>query len=241
MMRFRCPYCQHILEVAKPTHALLCPACEQWCRIPLPEEFTLEREEVRDVVEVVRDTTTSSCPRREAITDRSPEERPQPLRDEADVEDVQFEVIEDGEERRRRRKRRRRSRRRRSSGIGFDLDYISLPLILLIVMAPGGLILSILSFFIHPMAGMGCLLMMGGGIWFMLIAAEDGLVQALLVLFVPFYAWYYAFMNWERVAIPFLLQCVGGLVFSISLGAAGMRAVEDRSSSLPVPQVRVLV
>jgi hypothetical protein len=223
--------------VAKPTHALLCPACEQWCRIPVPDEFTLEREEIRDVVEARQDHASPSRPRRDAVTDRPPEEQPYRVRDEAGVEDVQFEVVEHGDERRPRPRRRRR-RRRRSPGVGFDVEYVSLPLVLLIILAPGGLILGILAFFIHPMAGFGCLMMMGGGIWFTLIAAEDGLVQALLVMFVPFYSWYYAFVNWDRVAVPFLLQCVGGLIFAISTGIAGKRAADKDWSSAPAPIVR---
>lgn len=239
MMRFRCPTCQNVLEVAKPTNALLCPACEQWCRIPVPDEFTLEREESRHAVETSQEYASPPRLRRDAVTDRPPEEQPYRLRDEAGVEDVQFEVIEDGDEHRPRSRRRRR-RRRRSSGIGFDVEYISLPLVLLIILAPGGLILGILAFFIHPMAGFGCLMMMGGGIWFTLIAAEDGLTQVLLVMFVPFYAWYYAFTNWERVAVPFLLQCVGGLIFTFSTGMAGKRAADKGWSSAPVPFVRIV-
>jgi hypothetical protein len=87
--------------------------------------------------------------------------------------------------------------------------------------------------------GFGCLLMTGGGIWFTAIAAEDGWVTALLVMFVPFYAWYYTFNNWERVAIPFLIQLVGTFIFFLSMGMMKAR-MDENWSSLPAPIVRPL-
>ena len=240
MMRFRCPHCRQILEVIQLTEKLLCPACEQWCRIPIPDEFELSCEPKRDIpppnanVPFEPRLTPSEPPRvphRESITTRQSEELPLRPRDELDeVEEVALEVVEDGDERRP--KRRRRRRRRRSRGAGFDVDYwISPTSILLILLVPGGIFLVVLSFFLHPGAGFGALLMVVGGIWFTLIAAEDGMVTALLVLFVPFYAWYFAFVNFERVAVPFLITCVGSIIFAVSLIVAGIHAGEE--SSLP--------
>ncbi len=80
--------------------------------------------------------------------------------------------------------------------------------------------------------------MMGGGIWFTAIALEDGLVTGLLVMFVPFYAWYYAFINFERVALPFIIQIVGTFIFFLGLGMAGSRAAKDGWSAAPTPMVR---
>ena len=205
MMRFHCPHCRHILEVAPFTEAFLCPACEQWCRIPAPDEFELEKDEAHEVVEAPPVIAVPPRPlpaprlalvdqeeeildvvavpqgmppmRRDAITERRPGEPPLRFQDE-EVEDVQLEIVEDGETR-----RRRRRRRRRRSGGSINIDYwISPSLILILIGAPGALIFTLLSFLIHPGAGFGCLLMMGGGIWFTAIALEDSLVTALLVV-----------------------------------------------------------
>ncbi len=40
-MRFRCPNYRQILELTPYRPTLLCPACERWCRIPIPDEFEL--------------------------------------------------------------------------------------------------------------------------------------------------------------------------------------------------------
>jgi len=236
MMRFHCPHCQQVLEVVEPTETFLCPACELWCRIPIPDEFELNREDVREIAPprgerpyepTLKPSEPSPHVRPETISERRSEELPLRLRDETDpIEKVVFDVVEDDAERRPKRRR----RRRRRSGQGFDLDYwISPALILLFLLVPAGLFVVVLSFFLHPGAGFGAIFMVGGGIWFTFIAAEDGMVTALLVLFVPFYAWYFAFVNFERVALPFVLHCVGAIVFTVSLAVAAMRGGNDWS------------
>jgi hypothetical protein len=265
MMRFRCPTCQHVLELTHPTQAALCPACQQWCRIPIPDEFELSQEPSRqtverkeealdeprlaaldqpeEILEVVAVPESASRPPRDAIINRRPEELPPGFRDHTDeVEDVEFEIVEHGDERPRKPRRPRRRRRRRSSGgRSFDIDYWTSPsLILLLVTAPPALIASLVFFIVHPAMGFGCLLMMGGGIWFTIIAAEDGWMTALLVLFVPFYAWYYTLNNWERVGIPALIQLIGIFIFFVSMGMLMSRIDDGRWSNLPAPIVRTL-
>jgi hypothetical protein len=147
---------------------------------------------------------------------------------------VQLEVVEDGGERRRKRRR----KRRRRSGAGFDLDYwLSPALILLFLLVPSGIFVVVLAFVLHPGAGIGALLWVAGSIWFTFIAAEDGMLTALLVMFLPFYAWYFAFSNFERVAIPFVIQNLGAIIFTVSLVVAGIHASEE--SALPVPPAQV--
>ena len=248
MMRFRCPTCQHILELTQATQAALCPACQQWCRIPLPDEFELSREPIREpvevrepaeeILEVVAVPESASHPPRDAVTDHRPDELPRSIPEDDAVEDVEFEIVEHGDERPRKTRRPRR-RRRRSSGSSFNIDYWTSPsLILLLVTAPPALIVSGIFFIVHPAMGFGCLLMMGGGIWFTIIAAEDGWVTALFVMFVPFYALYYTLNNWERVAIPFLIQLVGTFIFFLSMGMMKSR-MDERWSAAPAPIVKV--
>jgi hypothetical protein len=250
MMRFHCPHCQQVLEVVTPTEMFLCPACELWCRIPIPEP----------------PTEFSDGPRlAPSNPEPIPSRRSKPIttlrfRDESDeAEDVKFEIIEEGVEPRRKRRRRRRRRRAR---IGFDLDYwISPSLILLLLLIPAGIYLVVLSFMLHPGAGIGAFLWVGGSIWFAFIAAEDGLAPALMVLFVPFYSLYYLFIHFERVIVPFALQCLGAIIFVVSLvsshlhdadrifacqpaaparvalaGAAGWQGIDGRFTFCPVPR-----
>jgi hypothetical protein len=241
MMRFRCPHCQQVLEVVTPTEMFLCPACELWCRIPLPQEFKPSKEETRPsaepsfgLAEEPRLAPSNPEPipsvRSHAITSRRPEaELPLRFRDEPnEVDSVTFEIIEEGGER-----RRKRRRRRRRSRFTFNLDYwISPSLILLILLVPAGIFLTVISFLYHPGAGFGALLMVGGSIWLAFIAAEDGLATALMVLFVPFYPWYFAFTNFERVAVPFVLRCLGAIIFVVTLVSLHLHVIE-RSSALP--------
>jgi hypothetical protein len=85
-------------------------------------------------------------------------------------------------------------------------------------------------FWLHPMAGVGALMMIGSSLWLMLLAAEDGFLQAMLVLFVPFYVLYFVFTNYERAVIPFIIHCIGGIILMVSLLLSGMRAVEKQIS-----------
>jgi hypothetical protein len=240
MMRFRCPHCQQILEVAEVTDILLCPACERWCRIPISEEFELSGERrfeipprvpYEDSEPRLAPSNSPIIPPSEAITPQRNDDLPFRLRED-EVEDVQLEIVSEGEE------PRRRKRRRRARHGGFNVDYwIGPTLILMIFLVPGSLFLIVLSFFLHPGAGFGAIFMVVGGVWLILIAAEDSLGTALMVLFVPFYYWYFAFTNFERVALPFLMNFVGTIVFTVSLAVEGIHAAETGAKPLPVPAV----
>jgi hypothetical protein len=256
MMRFRCPHCQHILELVTPTETLQCPACEMWCRIPLPAEFELRKANARRTREPRSETPAPPPPPPsmplysdpplafppadsgipyDASRDRPPPEPPLDNSEAAvpgeGVEDVELEVVQSGRQRRRQRRRRRAWKR-----LFSQMDYFVGPtLILLLIFGPSGLFLAILAFRLHPGAGIGAMLMVGGGLWLMLIAAEDGLWTALFVVIVPFYVLYYVFMNFERAAIPFVIQCLGVIIFVVSLLIAGMHAIEERISLVPPP------
>jgi hypothetical protein len=43
-------------------------------------------------------------------------------------------------------------------------------------------------------------------------------------MFIPFYAWYFAFTNWDRVVIPFLIHLFGLVAFAFSSGMAAYHA-----------------
>lgn len=201
---------------------------------PAPKKPAVaEEEEVLDVIAVPREPRE---PRREAITDRPDDERrPRRRRDEED-EDVELEVVREGNDRPRRRKGRRR---RRSSGGSSFLDSINLPLILLIVLSPLGLLVVVGSFFTNPIAGFASIFSMGGWIWLLVIAAEDGLGTVALVMFVPCYVFVYASQNWDRVSIPFLMMLIGQIGMGVGGAMAGKNAPGRRMEG-PAPIVRML-
>lgn len=119
MMRFRCPTCQQVLELDQPTQAVLCPACQQWCRIPAPHEFT------------------PSIPA-ESVVDPPPSPAFFPA-SENDVEDVEFEIIEDGTKRRRSPSRRGgMSLRQRLAltRLGLGFHYAKFLIMMLLVLTP---------------------------------------------------------------------------------------------------------
>lgn len=246
MMRFHCPHCQQVLEVDQPAETFLCPACELWCRVSDSEEFEPKREEIFEIAPPpeqrpyepnLAPAEPISPVRSDAISQRPSEESTFRLRDESDeVEDVEFEILEDGTERQ---PKRRRPRRQRCQG-GFNLDYwISPALILLFLLVPPGLFLIVLAFFLKPGAGFGALFMVGGGIWLSFIAAEDSLHTALLVAFVPFYSWHFAFANFDRVVVPFVVHVLGAIIFAISLTVMALPSGDD-SSALPTTGNRVI-
>ena len=236
-MRFRCPHCQKLLETDE-VGKFLCPICKKWSRVPAPNKAPAveEDEEILDVLAVPQE---SRGPRREAVTDRAPDER-RPRRrrdDDEEVEDVELEVV--GRRDEDDRPRRRRRRRRRSSSGASVLDSINLPLILLLVLTPLGLLVVVGSFFTHPIAGFSSILLMGGWIWLLVIAAEDGLGTVALVMFVPCYVLFYASQNWDRVSIPFLMMVIGNIGMGVGGTVAGKNASRRRMQG-PTPLVRVL-
>jgi hypothetical protein len=212
----------------------LCPICKKWSRVPAPKKpaAVAEEEDILDVIAVPQETRGS---RREAITDRAPDERRPRRRDEEEEAD-ELEVVGGDDDRPRRRKRRRR--RRSSSGASF-LDSINLPLILLIILTPLGLLVVVGSFFTNPIAGLASILAMGGWIWLLIIAAEDGLGTVALVMFVPCYVFFYASQNWDRVGIPCLLLVIGNIGMSVG-GAMAGKKVSGRRMEGPAPIVRML-
>jgi hypothetical protein len=233
-MRFRCPHCQKLLETDE-VGKFLCPICKQWSRVPAPKKkVEAEEEEILDVIAAPNEPRNS---RREAITDRGPAERRPRRRDEED-EDSDLEVVGKDEEDDRPRRRKRR-RRRRSSGGGSFLDSINLPLILLIILTPLGLLVILGGFLTHPIVGFASILTMAGWIWLLVIVAEDGLGTVALVMFVPCYVLIYASQNWDRVAIPFLMMVIGNLGMGLGGTIAGKNAPGRRMEG-PAPIVRML-
>lgn len=250
MLRFRCPHCMELLETDKPSQIVRCPSCAKRCRSPAAKKPVEEAEELQEVVEeeeeildvIAVPEEEPSYSRREAVTDRKPDKvRSRRRQDEDEDEAVDLEVIEEDEEDEPAPKRRkRRPRRRRRSSSGSDLG-VNLPLILtLVLLGVPGFGLIVLSFVaLNPVAGIACLFMVVGWIWFTIIASEDGLVTVLACMFVPFYGLIYTFNNFDRVGIPFIIQFIGSIGFMVSTAKVDRPAAPPsgfrRVQSSPAP------
>lgn len=220
-MIFRCPHCRKLLETDE-VGKFLCPLCKKWSRVPESKKAVAVEEE--EVLEVVEAPPERLAPRRRPAKQQQ-------------VEGEELEVVGEAEDDRPQRSKRRR-RRRSSSGGESISDYVNVQLILLIVLAPLGLAIVALCFVAHPILGFTSLPAVGGWVWFLVIASEDGIGTALMVMFVPFYALYYASNNWDRVGIPFLLMVVGNI--GMVVGQSMAKREGGRRMQAPAPIVRML-
>jgi hypothetical protein len=216
---FECPLCATEFRIGSGEGKL--PA--RWTR---GSDFDALDEQIEDELEVVED---------ENRVGREPDERRPRRRDED--EGVELEAVEERDDDRPRRRRRRRPRR---SGGGFSLPSVNVPLIMLLILGPLGLLIILGAFLTHPITGIASLFMVSGWIWFTLIAAEDSLGTALCVMFVPFYALYYATQNWDRVGFPVLLYLIGTIGMVVGSAMAGKNAPGRRMQGPPAPLVRML-
>jgi hypothetical protein len=193
-----------------------------------------ELEEVEDAV--VESISTAPRPgrrpppqKRRPVDDEEEEgpreavRRPRRPRDDEEDED-------DEEERRprptRKRKKKKRRERRSDSGGGMSGALIALGVVAAIC-----LVAVVVSIFVPILALvpiiLGWLMAFAGGIWFLVCAFQDDVVQGLLCLFVPFYSLIYLITHFEEVKKPFLVQVIG-TVLAIGGGCAGgARVVKD--------------
>ncbi|MBY0549317.1 MAG: hypothetical protein K2W95_18725 [Candidatus Obscuribacterales bacterium] len=56
------------------------------------------------------------------------------------------------------------------------------------------------------MIGVGALLLLGSGIWLIVLAFQKHILWGLAYLFVPFASLVFVCMNWNRAAAPFLIS-----------------------------------
>ena len=231
MIRLSCPRCQKQLGIKDELAGRLvaCPKCQARIRVPQPE--AKELEEVDDaVVESI-----STAPRRGRrppphMTRRADEEedrreaapRSRRLRDDEGDE-------EDEEEPRPRpiRKRKKKRRGRRSGAAGG----MGGALIALGVVAAVCLVMVVVSIFVPALAvvpiGLGWVISLAGGIWFLVCAFQDDVTQGLLCLFVPFYSLIYLISHFEEVKKPFFVQVIGVVLLMGGGCAGGLGAAKE--------------
>ena len=115
----------------------------------------------------------------------------------------------------------------RSSGGGINASVLILAGLAVCVVA------SVVSFFLPPLGLiLGVLIFLGaaglstvGSIWILILAFEDDTTEGLLVLFVPFYYFYYLIKTWDGSA-PYIisslsLAMLGGGIATIGASVAG--------------------
>jgi hypothetical protein len=121
--------------------------------------------------------------------------------------------------------RRKKRRRQRASG-GLD------PFVVGLIGAGGvGLVLAVLAFIWPGVSlaaiGVGGIIALAGGIWFLVVAFQDSAAAGLLCLFVPFYSLYYLISNFEETKKPFFVQLVGSAIMIIGSFAGAASAAKQ--------------
>jgi len=121
--------------------------------------------------------------------------------------------------------RRKRRRRRRDDGDGFLTPGMKLGLMI----GGGVLLLLLLLSVVVPLVAflpvmLGFVLMSGGGIWFIIVAFKDDVMQGLLCWMIPAYQFYYLLQNWEEEKYPFLTQVAGFLLVILWFCAGAVNA-----------------
>jgi hypothetical protein len=261
MIRHPCPSCDKMLGIPDNLagRIVVCPKCKEKLRVPTPEPeeegddaeehvaprpqpkrpapprkprrpVEVEDEEQEDVEEQV----TARRPRRPAEVEPEEEEDEAPARRprrQAEVEDEE----EPAEEEPVRRKRKRKKKRRRRSSAGAGMSPL-----LIGGIAAGGvcLVLGLVAFFVPAVALipilLGCGMVVIGGIWMLIVAFQDDLLQGILCWFIPCYVFYYVIVNWATEKNAFLTWVAGIallMVGSCAGGVGGARMAGD----LPPP------
>ena len=72
--------------------------------------------------------------------------------------------------------------------------------------------------------GLGFLLSIVGGIWFLMVAFQDDVMQGILCWFVPFYSLFYLATHWEEEKMPFFTQLAGLALMMFGSCAVGVGA-----------------
>jgi hypothetical protein len=245
--RLSCPGCNRVLRLddSRNLAAGKCPACGQKFLIPGAAEQPEPRPPAVSAPRAPRPAAPPTVPRAApprqepslpparsspnradpfADADGDPsayqihlEDAPRPVEDHR----PEAEGIDDGadyEEIEPRKRRKKKKKKRSSPGMSLEmsnflitmgvLGVLWLGLTALVFFAPDTTLLVLL---------VGCAVCSIGQSWFMRIVWEDGVGQALMCLFVPFYSFLYLIGNFERAGKPFAVRLFGGLIIVSAL------------------------
>jgi hypothetical protein len=128
----------------------------------------------------------------------------------------EVEEQEDDQPRRRSRDEVRPIKRKRKKPNAFAQFWqatggrLDTPLLVIVIISVLSLLLSCIHpiFYVVPMVVGGCLILLGG-VLFLLVVVNDSLTELLLCFLVPFYSLYYLIKNWGATCKSFYLQVYG--------------------------------
>jgi hypothetical protein len=207
MIRFECPKCNKKLAVkeSRAGGVGVCPECKGKFRIPAaPTE----------------EEPTSSPGTKAKASEEIQESLPE-VRERRRAEDADSSSNDDEAERIPRRKKKKK-RRKTAWGLPAWLDPYLAALAVLGVVG----LLSVGISLIWPVVsilpiGLGGLLSIAGGIWFLVIAFQDDVVAGILCLVIPFYSLYYLVTHFDAVQRPFFVQVVGVILMMLGSCVGG--------------------
>jgi hypothetical protein len=129
----------------------------------------------------------------------------------------------------RKRKKKRRGRRSGAAG-GMGGTFIALGIVAAVC-----LVMVVVAIFVPVLAvvpiGLGWLISLAGGIWFLVCAFQDDLTQGLLCLFIPFYSLIYLISHFEEVKKPFFVQVIGVVLLMGGSCAGGFGAAKQEKKT----------
>ncbi len=67
----------------------------------------------------------------------------------------------------------------------------------------------------------GGLVMIVGGLWFLVVTFEEGVGWGLACMFIPFVSLIFLILHWDRAGKPFLVQLAGAVPLFIGLVLSG--------------------
>jgi acetyl esterase/lipase len=244
MIRFRCPKCDKRLGVKESQAGTIgaCPECKHKFRIPgVPAEDEFTNSPPRKSAPKEEDERPAPAPRKRRRVDDedrfSPEddERPSPpLRKRRRVDDDEDRSSDDDEAERKPARKRKKKRRKKASGLPAWLDGFAIALVglRLVGLLTSGIALIWPAASLLPL-GLGGLVAMVGGLWFVVVAFQEDTVAGFLCLIVPFYSLYYLVTHFDDEKRPFFLQLVGTILVMMG-SCAGALSERSGTASLEV-------
>jgi len=240
MIRFPCPGCDKKLGIpeAMAGRVAVCPKCKHKFRVPRQETMEAEgdvEERVAAAPRPVRPAPSAKTRRPVEEDDERPAKRSRrPVEEEGDeaeavrpAREVERDDEDENEPARPIRKRRKKRRRKQSNGIA------GMPPLVIVGISVFGvcLVLALASFFVPLLAivpiGLGWLLMLAGGIWFLVVAFQDNALAGILCLVIPFYSLYYLITNFDAEKKPFMLQAAGMVLLMLGSCAGSFGLPKD--------------
>lgn len=226
MIRFACVNCSAVLRVGdeKAGKIAVCPKCKSKMQIPDAVDEPTPHEDATDDprIQATAPTPSSHRPRR-------PEAEEVGADSGTDDDARSDETDDDDRPRRRRRRRRRKSGRSSSTTFESVLNPFTIGLVVGVGLWGLMLVLHLVGVPLVGIAaiGIGVIVAGIGRIWFLSIAFSDDSTVGYMVMWVPFYEFYYLISNFAETWKPYLLNMIGGGLAIIAFCSGGLRSMMD--------------